>query len=88
MHQFGPSVPKFTSFLIDIVLRQNCAMGYIHPQPLIFDDSLSYFEIVFSVLEQFWWRKCCQKRGGKWDCNRRRETIIGSQVQEIEPKGA
>jgi len=45
-------------------------------------------EIVFAVLEHFWWRKRCQKRGGKWDCNRGRETIIGSQVQVIMPKGA
>jgi hypothetical protein len=50
--------------------------------------TVSYFEIVFAVLEHFWWRKCCQKRGGKWNCNRRRETIIRSQVQEIMPKGA
>jgi hypothetical protein len=50
--------------------------------------ALSYFEIVFAVLEHFWWRKRCQKRGGKWNCNRRREAIIGSQVQEIMPKGA
>jgi len=49
---------------------------------------VSYFEIVFAVLEHFWWRKRCQKRGGKWNCNRRREAIIGSQVQEIMPKGA
>jgi hypothetical protein len=49
---------------------------------------MSYFEIVFAVLKHFWWRKCCQKRGGKWNCNRRREAIIGSQVQEIMPKGA
>ena len=51
-------------------------------------NTLSYFEIVFAVLEHFWWRKRCQKRGGKWNCNRRREAIIGSQVQEIMPKGA
>src|ERR1700729_3713872 len=50
--------------------------------------TLSYLEIVFAVLEHFWWRKHCQKRGGKWDCNRRRETIIGSQVQVMMPKGA
>jgi hypothetical protein len=49
---------------------------------------MSYLKIVSSVLEQFWWRKHCQKRGGKWDCNRGRETIIGSQVQEIVPKRA
>ena len=49
---------------------------------------VSYFKIVLSVLEQFLVEKHCQKRGGKWDCDRRRETIIGSQVQEIEPKGA
>jgi len=51
-------------------------------------EPLSYFEIAFAVLEHFWWRKRCQKRGGKWNCNRRREAIIGSQVQEIMPKGA
>jgi len=49
---------------------------------------MSYLEIIFAVLEHFWWRKHCQKRGGKWDCNRGRETIIGSQVQVIMPKGA
>ena len=53
-----------------------------------FEQPVSYLEIVFAVLEHFWWRKRCQKRGGKGDCNRRRETIIGSQVQEIMPKGA
>jgi hypothetical protein len=28
-------------------------------------QALSYFEIVFAVVEHFWWRKHCQKRGGK-----------------------
>src|ERR1700691_3287411 len=50
--------------------------------------TMSYFEIVFAVLEHFWWRKHCQKREGKWNCNRRRETIVRSQVQEIMPNGA
>src|ERR1700685_1200620 len=69
--------------------KKRCSLIYgFHLPPPGRSVPVSYFEIVFAVLEHFWWRKRCQKSGGKWHCNRRREAIIGSQVQEIMPKGA
>jgi hypothetical protein len=49
---------------------------------------VSYFKIVFSVLEEIRWKNAIERRETSGDEEGEKEIIKGSQVQEMMPNGA